>query len=98
MKPGLNTWIWEAPFRTDKHMALVPKVKAFGGEVFEFALEDDSVIDTRTLRRALDGEGLACSVVGIFGPARDLSLGDAARQAGIDYARRCIDLCAEVGA
>ncbi len=99
MKFGLNLWIWDAPFRTDKHMALIPQVRALGGEVVEFALEDDAVVDTKLLRRSLADEGLACSVVGLFGPDRDLSSDDAnARRDGLDYARRCIDVCAGVGA
>ena len=99
MKFGLNLWIWDAPFRTDRHLALIPLVRALGGEVVEFALEDDSVVDERLLRRTLADEGLACSVVGLFGPDRDLSQDSvAARRNGLAYARRCIDVCAAVGA
>ena len=99
MKLGLNLWIWDAPFRTDRHLALIPLVRALGGEVVEFALEDDSVVDEQLLRRTLADEGLACSVVGLFGPDRDLSEDSAAaRQNGLAYARRCIDVCAGVGA
>ena len=98
MKLGLNLWIWDAPFRTDRHLALIPQVRALGGEVVEFALEDDSVVDEQLLQRTLADEGLACSVVGLFGPDRDLSLEtDGARQNGLAYARRCIDVCAGVG-
>ena len=99
MKLGLNLWIWDAPFRTDRHLALIPLVRALGGEVVEFALEDDSVVDEQLLKRTLADEELACSVVGLFGPDRDLSEDSAAaRQNGLAYARRCIDLCAGVGA
>lgn len=98
MKIGINAWVWVAPFRTDQHMALIPKAKSFGAEVFEIAFEDDTVLDTTVFKRALDGEGLGCSGVGLFGPVRDLSLDDQAQQAGLDYARRCIDQCAAIGA
>ena len=99
MKFGLNLWIWDAPFRTDRHLALIPRVRELGGEVVEFALEDDSLVDERLLRRTLADEGLACSVVGLFGPDRDLSHQSAGvRRGGLDYARRGIDVCAAVGA
>ncbi len=99
MKLGLNLWIWDAPFRTDRHLALIPLVRTLGAEVVEFALEDDSVVDEQLLRRTLADEGLACSVVGLFGPDRDLSRDSAeVRQSGLSYARRCIDVCAGVGA
>lgn len=98
MKIGVNLWIWGAPFRTDQRLYLLERARSMGAEVVEFALEEETVMDTKAMRQALRDEGLACSVVGLFGPARDLSLDDAARQAGMDYARRCIDIAAGVGA
>lgn len=98
MRIGVNLWIWGSPFRTDRHLAVIPAIKSWGGDVIEFAMEDDAVVETNALRQVLQNEDMGCSIVGLFGPDRDLSLDDAARQRGIDYARRCIDVCAEVGA
>lgn len=98
MKIGINAWVWVAPFRTDRHLDLIPKARSFGAEVFEIAFEEEAVIDAPVLRRALESEGLGCSGVGLFGPARDLSLDGQTRQAGLDYTRRCIDQCAAIGA
>ena len=99
MKIGINLWIWGAPFRTDQHMGLIGQAKSLGAEVVEFAMEDDTVIDAKALRRVLQQEAIECSVIGLFGPDRDLSMEDAAvRRRGMDYAKRCIDACAQIGA
>ena len=99
MKIGINLWIWGSPFRTDQNMGLINQAKSLGAEVVEFAMEDDAVIDAKVLRRVLQQEAMECSVIGLFGPDRDLSMEDAAvRRRGMDYARRCIDVCAEAGA
>nr|HMN31601.1 sugar phosphate isomerase/epimerase family protein [Caldilineaceae bacterium] len=73
-------------------------VRAWGAEVIEFAVEQETVVDTSALRRGLNDEGLGCSVVGLFGAARDLSLDNSTAEAGLAYAKQCMDLCAEVGA
>lgn len=99
MKIGANLCIWVSPFRTNEHLGLIPQVKSVGGEVVEVVLEDDAMVETRSLRRVLEEEGLGCSLVGLWGPDRDLSNPDGAvRLRGIDYAKRCLELSAEVGA
>jgi D-psicose/D-tagatose/L-ribulose 3-epimerase len=98
MKIGVNLWIWDAPFDSRKHLLLLPKVRAWGAEVVEFAVEEETVVDALALRHSLNDEGLDCSVVGLFGSARDLSLDESSAQAGMAYAKQCIDLCAEIGA
>ncbi len=99
MKLGVNLWIWESPFRTDRHLGLLEKVKALRGEVVEFALEEGGVVEAPILRRALDEQALGCSIIGLFGAERDLSSPDAnARQRGVEYARKSLELSAEVGA
>ena len=99
MKLGVNLWIWESPFRTDQHLGLLTKVKALGGEVVEFALEEGGLVEAPILRRALPEQGLGCSIIGLFGADRDLSSPDAGqRQRGVEYARKSLELSAEVGA
>ncbi|MBM3265586.1 MAG: sugar phosphate isomerase/epimerase [candidate division Zixibacteria bacterium] len=98
MKIGVNLWIWGAPFRTDRHLGLLAKARSMGAETVEFAMEEETVMDTVLMCRALTDEGLECSVVGLFGPPHDLSLHDMSRRAGVEYAKRCIDVTAEIGA
>ena len=99
MKIGLNLWVWESPFRTDLHLGLLEKARAIRAEAVEIALEEGSVVDGPVLRQALADQALGCSVIGMFGTERDLSSPDAAtRQKGMDYARKSLELCAEMGA
>ncbi len=98
MKIGVSHWIWVAPFRSDQHLELIPRARALGAEVFEFAAEDDAHFDVPAVRRALADAGLASSLVGLYGPGRDLSSADpATRQLGMEYSRRSLDLCAAIG-
>ncbi len=99
MKLGVNLWIWESPFRTNHHLVLLEKVKALGGEVVEFALEEGGVVEVPILRRALADQGLSCSIIGLFGVKGDLSSPDAnVRGWGVEYARKGLELSAEAGA
>ena len=99
MKIGVNFWIWESPFRTDRHLNLLPLAKSMGAEVVEFTLEDDVVVDSTVLRKALGDNGLECSTIGLFGSGRDLSSDDpAVRRRGMEYAKRSVDTTAAAGA
>jgi len=98
MKIGLNLWIWDSPFDSGKHLNLFDKVRASGGEVIEFGLEEDAIVEVNRVRQALRDNNLACSLVGLYGPPRDLSLDGPTQRAGLDYTKRAIDLCAEIGA
>ena len=99
MKIGLNLWVWESPFRTDRHLSLLVKVKALGAEAVEFALEEGGLVEAPILRRALREQALGCSIIGLFGTDRDLSSPDAdQRRRGVEYARKGLELSAEVGA
>ena len=98
MKLGVNAWVWDAPFRTSRHLGLLGKIKSMGGEVIEFAAEEDAEIDPPVLRRALEDAEMECSLIGLYGTERDLSFRDpAVRSRGLEYGKRCLDLCAELG-
>jgi D-psicose/D-tagatose/L-ribulose 3-epimerase len=99
MKIGVNLWVWESPFRTDRHLGLLEKAKSMRAEAVEFALEEGGVVEAPILRRALADQALGCSIIGMFGTERDLSSPDpSTRQKGMDYARKSLEICAEVGA
>src|SRR5262245_19758810 len=99
MKLGVNLWIWTSPFNTNRDLPLLEKIRAFGGEVIEFGFEDDVVVDTKALRASLGNTGLSCSIIGLFGPHRDLASPDVnSRRRAVEYAQRGLDMSAEVGA
>jgi D-psicose/D-tagatose/L-ribulose 3-epimerase len=98
MKLGANTFIWTSPFSSAKDLALIPKVKNMGFDVFEIAVEDPALIDIPSVKAALADNGLSAIVCGVFGPDRDLSSAsgtfrDNARQ----YLRWCIDAAQALG-
>src|SRR5580765_4199655 len=99
MKIGINLWVWTSPFSTKRDLSLLGKVKSMGGSVVEFGLEDDATIDPHALRTELAAHELGCSIIGLFNPERDLSSEDAnSRKRALEYAKRGLDICAEVGA
>lgn len=72
MKFGINTFLFTSPFTT-KDISLFPTFKAWGFDSVEIALEDASHIDAKTVRQALDDNGLICNTIcAALGPGRDL--------------------------
>jgi D-psicose/D-tagatose/L-ribulose 3-epimerase len=99
MRFGANTFIWESPFSTAEHLALVDKVGALGFDVFEIAVEDPGLIDLQQLKHALRANGLGAVVCGAFGLDRNLSsLDGAVRQNGEAYLRWLVEAAAELEA
>ena len=96
MKFGVSTWLWTSPFTTET-IALFPKIKRMGFDFVEVPIEDPTLIDGKTVRRALDDHGLSCVGCGAFGPTRDLTHDDPKVHAAcFDYIERSLDLCAEL--
>lgn len=98
MKFGANTFIWDSPFSTAQTLGLLTKVKALGFDAIEIACEDPALIDTRSLKDALNDTGLQGIICGAFGPDRDLSSANpAVSQAAEKYIRWMVDTAAEIG-
>lgn len=98
MRFGANTFIWESPFSTLRHLYLLEKVRSFGFEVIEIAVEDPQLIDVVELMRALQENDLGVVVCGVFGPGRNLSSQDVdERKSAATYLKWLIDAAAELG-
>ncbi|MBM3775439.1 MAG: sugar phosphate isomerase/epimerase [Acidobacteria bacterium] len=99
MRVGINLWVWVSPFDSRRDLARIRQAKALGAQAVEFALEEDAVVDPKAVRALLTELDLDCSVIGLFGPARNFaSLEASVREAGLEYLRRSIDITAEAGA
>jgi len=97
MRLGANTWIWTSPFRTED-VGLIHKIAEIGFDIAEVAIEDPSLVDTVVLKQAVREAGVSCIVCGAFGPDRDLGSDNATlRQNSLDYIRRLLAVCEEVG-
>lgn len=98
MQFGANTFIWESPFATAKHLPLLEKVSDIGFDLIEIAVEDPDLIDVSALQEALKLHGLGVVICGAFGPDRNLSSRDPEkRKNGGEYVRWCIDAAAHLG-
>ena len=95
---GINTFLFKSPFVTES-VALFPKFKAWGFDSVEIPLEEVAHIDPKTIKKALDDNGLAChSMCAALGPGRDLRGTKQEQQHAIDYLKGVMDTMPEVGA
>ena len=97
MRLGANTFIWESPFSTAKHLYLVDKVKAMGFDLIEIAVEDPQLVDIAKLKTALRDSEMSAILCGAFGPGRNISSFEAGeRQNARNYIRWMIQAASEV--
>jgi D-psicose/D-tagatose/L-ribulose 3-epimerase len=98
MRIGLNTFLLISPFTTNS-TRLFAKIKKWGFDTVELAIEDPRHIDPVKVRRELDRHELACgSVCGAFGPDRDLRGNRAQQSNSMAYLRGLIDQMETLGA
>jgi D-psicose/D-tagatose/L-ribulose 3-epimerase len=99
MKIGVNFWIWDSPFKIGRDLPLIEQARTMGAEVVEFASAIEPRHDARLVRRALQDNGLAATMIGLLGPEQEPSSPDpAARRTSMEEFKRHVDLCLEVGA
>lgn len=93
---GLNTFLFISPF-TNESFHLIKKIKDWGFDSVEIAVEDATHVDPKKLKQALDDNGIICgSMCGAFGPDRDLRGSASDQQNSIDYMKSLMDIMAEI--
>lgn len=93
---GVSTWVWTSPFNTDT-IGLFPKIKEMGFDVVEIPVEDQDIIDSGKVKKALEEHELEAVVCGAFGPSRDFTSDDPAiHQQCFDYMDALIDLSVQL--
>jgi D-psicose/D-tagatose/L-ribulose 3-epimerase len=98
MKFGVNTFVWVSPFTTAALEALAPKIKHFGFDLIELAIEGVDQIDIGQVKLELAKNGLKTIVCGAFGPDRNIcSSNFEIRENAKTYIRWLIDAAAELG-
>lgn len=98
VKLGVSTWLWTSPFKTEEAASLFFKIKKFGYDVVEIAVEDPTLIDTREIKNQLEVNGLSAVICGAFGPTRDLTSEDESlRKTGLNYIEDCLEIAGELG-
>ncbi|MDN3689903.1 sugar phosphate isomerase/epimerase family protein [Cyclobacterium jeungdonense] len=98
IKLGVTTWLWTSPFSTET-ISLFPKIKKMGYDAVEIPVEDPNLIDSKTVKKALEDHGLSPIICGAFGPSRDLTHEDPSyHQTSFGYIQKCLDISVELGA
>lgn len=96
IKFGVSTWLWQSPFTTTS-VALFPKIKAMGFDLVEIPVEDPSLIDVVTVKKALNDNGLEPTICIVFGNDKDLTADDPTLyQNCFEHAEKCFSLAAEL--
>jgi D-psicose/D-tagatose/L-ribulose 3-epimerase len=94
---GASTFIWTSPF-SNASLDLIDHARRIGFDIIEICIEDPATVDVERIKPRLASVGIAATVCGAFGPDRDLSSEDPARQAqSISYLARCIEIAVALG-
>jgi D-psicose/D-tagatose/L-ribulose 3-epimerase len=98
MTYGLNSFLFESPF-TNNSFHLIKKVKDWGFDTIEIAIEDPTHVDPLLLKKALDDNRLTCgSVCAAVGPGRDFRGSKQEQQTSMDYMKGLLDMMPVFGA
>jgi D-psicose/D-tagatose/L-ribulose 3-epimerase len=91
MRLGINTFLFTSPFTT-RSTKLFGKLKKWGFETVEIAIENTSHIDPARVKRDLDKHGLVCGTACVcLGPDRDLRGTPQQQGNALRYMKRVID-------
>ena len=97
IKFGVSTWLWQSPFTT-KSIELFPKIKAMGFDVVEIPVENPASIDAKTVKQALNANGLSPTICIVFGDDKDLTSEDTSLyQNCFEHAEKCFELATALG-
>src|SRR4051812_5410164 len=97
MKYGFNLLLWTTHV-TAEHFPILAQLKAAGYDGVEIPIFEGDEAHFKTVRTALDDNGLACTAVTVVGPeANPISADAAVRVAAVERLKRVIDLLAVCG-
>lgn len=98
MKIGVSAFAWTADFR-ESHLEILPRLQEHGLSSFEVPMFDPEKLPAAKIRRAMDANGLACSVCAILPYGiNPISADSGVRKKSVVHLRRCLDVAAEMGA
>jgi D-psicose/D-tagatose/L-ribulose 3-epimerase len=98
MKLGVNTFIWTSEFTPD-HLDLLPRIKAAGFDGVELPVAQPAAFRTTDVRRALEANGLECTVCSVILQEFNLVGADAdLRRRTQQHVRDVVKVAADLGA
>ncbi|MEY3837562.1 MAG: hypothetical protein RL304_544, partial [Verrucomicrobiota bacterium] len=97
MRFGLNTFLYASPF-TNESVSMFKKLKKWGFDTVEIAIEDPSHVDPAVLKAAAAKAGLAIgSICAAMGPGRDFRGSAADQKNAQKYLTALVDQAAAMG-
>jgi len=97
MRFGLNTFLYASPF-TNESVSMFKKLKKWGFDTVEIAIEDPSHVDPAVLKAAAAKAGLAIgSICAAMGPGRDFRGSAADQKNAQKYLSALVDQAAAMG-
>ena len=97
MRFGLNTFLYASPF-TNESVSMFKKLKKWGFDTVEVAIEDPSHVDPAVLKAAAAKAGLAIgSICAAMGPGRDFRGSAADQKNAQKYLTALVDQAAAMG-
>jgi len=98
MKIGVSAFAWTADFR-ESHLEILPRLRQHGLSSFELPMFDPENLPAVKIRRAMESNGLTCSVCAILPRGvNPISADPSVRKKSIGHLMRCLDVAAEMGA
>jgi D-psicose/D-tagatose/L-ribulose 3-epimerase len=98
MKVGMNLLLWTGAAGKE-HYALFKQLKSWGFDGVELPMFSATGSDWAELKKVLDGEGLASTVVSVPAPGSNfISEQPHERAAALTFFKQCIDACHTLGA
>jgi D-psicose/D-tagatose/L-ribulose 3-epimerase len=98
MKLGVNTFIWSESF-DESSFALLPKIKSWGFDGVEVPLFRPTEFAASQIRRAVEANGLECTVCSVLLDGLSLISDDAdVRRRTVSHLRQVVKAAAEAGA
>lgn len=97
MKIGINTYLWQWPFNSER-VDLLKKIKDFGYDGVEMTIEDRSKKNLEVIKDNIKKTSLECIVCSSFVEGNLISNDSAVIKKGVKYVKESIDLCEYLGA
>lgn len=97
MKIGINTYLWQWPFNSER-VDLLKKIKDFGYDGVEMTIEDRSKKNLEVIKDNIKKASLECIVCSSFVEGNLISNDSAVIKKGVKYVKESIDLCEYLGA
>lgn len=97
MKIGINTYLWQWPFNSER-VDLLKKIKDFGYDGVEMTIEDRSKKNLEVIKDNIKKTNLECIVCSSFVEGNLISNDSAVIKKGVKYVKESIDLCEYLGA